>query len=289
MSKKWMVLAILFVAGGSVSSSMAVPIPVISYLFDGDTTPQYGSVTGTLIGPNGSQTSGPTYNSLTPLAYTGNQSLKLDGTDDRMRFGQQTVGQSINGASAVTFTTWIRFENDSDLHEGQYANPFFTSRVSNASAAASNIAAYVRNDTGNEGKILIGGRDQAGASFQAGTHSTALTAGNWHFIVGIFDYANDQIRISIDNGTFETTAVTFASSTYINSTPPSSLYDVVGSGENGEHPLTGYIDEVAIFNSAISQDDVNFLYQNGLSAIPEPTTMLVLAAGGLGVLLRRKR
>jgi hypothetical protein len=268
----------------------AVPIPVISYLFDDNTVPQFGSVTGTLNGPGGTQNSGPTFSAVTPFSYAGNKSILLDGTDDHMRFGFQTVGQAIDGAAAITFTSWIRFETGA-LGGDKYNNAFFISRVGSANSGASNIAAYVRNDTGNVGKVLIGGRSHSGAGFQEGTHPTALTAGGWHFVVGIFDYQNDQIRLSVDGGLLQTTNVSF-NPTYTNDTGnPSSVYDAVGAGANLEtFPFKGYIDEVAIFNTALTQDDITFLYQNGLTAIPEPSTFALVGTGMFGVLgLARRR
>jgi len=271
-------------------AAQAAPVPVISYLFDDNTTPQHGSVTGTLYGPNGTQTSGPTYSSVTPFSYTGNKSLKLDGTDDHMRFGFQTVGQAINGASAVTLTMWIRFEDNGDLRGGEFDNSFFTSRVGSANSGASNIVGYVRHDTGNNAKVEFGGRDQSGAAYQAGTNSTVLTAGAWHFVVGILDYANDKVQISIDGGTLQSFNVSFASSTYLNSTPASSVYDAVGGGANVEtYPFKGSVDELGIFTSALSQDDITYFYQNGLNAVPEPSSIGLGALGLFGVLGSRRR
>ncbi len=277
---------LLGVAGATllalVGSAHAVPLPVISYLLDDDTTPQFGSVTGTLQGSGGTQTSGPVFSSVVPLSYSGNKSLLFDGTDDRMGFGFQTVGQAINGASAVTLTSWIRFESG-DLRGGQYDNIFFLSRVGLSNPGAGNLWANVRNDAGNVGKLLIGGRSQAGESFREATHPTVLAAGQWHLVAAIFDYANDQIRISIDGGALQTFSVNWNASAYVNEANPSTVVDTLSRSDGAANSFwKGYIDDVAVFNSALTQDDITFLYENGLVAIPEPTTLLSASLGIIG-------
>ena len=52
---------------------------------------------------------------------------------------------------------------------------------------------------------------------------------------------------------------------------------------------SGLIDEVSLFGTALSGCEIDTLYRSGTGEIPEPTTLAIIAAGGLGVLLRRRR
>ncbi|MBN1553362.1 MAG: PEP-CTERM sorting domain-containing protein, partial [Phycisphaerae bacterium] len=50
----------------------------------------------------------------------------------------------------------------------------------------------------------------------------------------------------------------------------------------------GDLDEVAIWNSVLSADEIAWLYDNSLNSIPEPATLSLLVLGGAGVILRGK-
>ncbi|SHK12782.1 PEP-CTERM protein-sorting domain-containing protein [Rubritalea squalenifaciens DSM 18772] len=60
---------------------------------------------------------------------------------------------------------------------------------------------------------------------------------------------------------------------------------------SGERDWDGMIDEVAIYDRAITSDEVNELYNLGLTgqAIPEPSAMALLCLAGLGVMCQRRR
>lgn len=285
-AKSWSgALVMAAMLGCASSSAIAVPVdPVISYLFDDDTTPQFGTVTGTLAGAGGTQTSGPTYNASTPISYAGNKSLLFDGTDDRVGIGLQTVGQAISGSSAITFASWIRYETG-NLKGDKYNNIFFVSRMGLSNTGRANVWANVRNDAGNVGKVLIGGRSTTTDGFQEISSSAAITAGEWHLVVGILDFANDQVKISVDGGALQSAAASFNSATYVNEANPSTEVDTVSEGAIlGNNPWKGYVDEVAIFDTALNPDDITFLYQNGLSAIPEPASLVPATLGVIAML-----
>lgn len=59
----------------------------------------------------------------------------------------------------------------------------------------------------------------------------------------------------------------------------------------GERDWDGMIDEVAIYNRAITSDEVNELYNLGLSgqSIPEPSSAALIGLASIGFILRRKR
>ena len=54
--------------------------------------------------------------------------------------------------------------------------------------------------------------------------------------------------------------------------------------------MNGSIDEVAIWDEALSNAQIAALYNNGNgTAVPEPTSLVILSLGSVAVLLRRSR
>ena len=60
----------------------------------------------------------------------------------------------------------------------------------------------------------------------------------------------------------------------------------IGSGYTGF--AKGLIDDVAIFNHALSLSEVQLVMNDGAAVIPEPITLTFLAIGGMALLRHRK-
>ena len=63
------------------------------------------------------------------------------------------------------------------------------------------------------------------------------------------------------------------------------------TGASGDRDWDGMIDEVAIWDRALTADERTQVYNNGLNgiAIPEPSSSLLLGLGGLALALRRRK
>jgi hypothetical protein len=109
----------------------------------------------------------------------------------------------------------------------------------------------------------------------------------WHYIVVTYSYnsgSNTTTETWYNDSTMEATTTESGSLTY----PSSSNDPIIGAEGNQGYiwnGMTGTLDEVAIYNYALSQAQVNSHYAAG---IPEPATIALLSLGGL-TLLRRKR
>jgi hypothetical protein len=140
---------------------------------------------------------------------------------------------------------------------------------------------------------------QGGASFNTSngalnrTFSTRLTLddGNWHQIVGVYTLggASPEAQIYVD-GQLEATNTT-ASTVGANT----SAFVIGGYGETNTDntpvaQFTGLIDDVQIYNNALSASDVSYLYNNPGQTVPEPSvlSLLVVGAIGLGWAARRR-
>lgn len=166
-------------------------------------------------------------------------SLNLDGTDDYVNIGNSTLFQSFN---AITFSAWVNFT----------AKGSFDCIVWKGSAAV------------DQGFLMY--LDGSGLlRFGVGTGSATLTPvldsepaiGEWHHIVGVYD--GSTVGIYIDGVYKKSIAKTGTIS-------ESSNNLVLGDSSQLGYPFNGKLDDVKIFNYALTAEQIKTLY-NANSAV----------------------
>lgn len=110
--------------------------------------------------------------------------------------------------------------------------------------------------------------------------NVAVNDGQWHQIVAVLDGSSGIASLYIDGGL---AASISGASTQYNSTP-----FLIG-GTTAGPTYTGLIDEVKIYDNALSAGDVQSLYSSELSQVPEPAAILLFGIGLLGLAGIRRR
>jgi len=117
---------------------------------------------------------------------------------------------------------------------------------------------------------------------------SAITHEQWQHVAQVFttEGANTRLTVYVDG-------VQTATGTALTSSVDFSSLNFGGSrdGTATDRDWDGMIDEVAIWDRAVTSTEVTELYNLGLAgqAIPEPATIgLVVAFGGAMVFIRRK-
>jgi hypothetical protein len=177
--------------------------------------------------------------------------LRFDGTDDSITAGTNILGPKLNGSSSITLSAWLK----PTAYPGAGARRRVINILMNSGASTGALLGL--NDT--TGSIEVGGRSQSGDSFQSTTFAYP-SLNQWHHVIGVLDFANNQIKIYLDGQLVKTTTVTFGSTTYVNNTPTSA--DTIGSGSGADF-FQGTIDEPKIYTYARSAAQVKSDYIAG--------------------------
>lgn len=116
--------------------------------------------------------------------------------------------------------------------------------------------------------------------------NSAINNDTWHQLVGVHDGVNNHIRIYLDG-----TRVPLPNSTDpLNSiganTAPFSVGGIISAG-NLVSAYTGLVDEVWIWDHALTDEEVSF-YFNNPTGVPEPSSIVLLGLSALGMLVRRR-
>jgi len=120
---------------------------------------------------------------------------------------------------------------------------------------------------------------RAGGTEEIVWSTTDVNDGQWHHVVGI--RSGGALSIFVD-GQFNATSATSNLST---TTPMDLALEPVYIGTfrniTGNPAYEGWIDEVAIYNSALSADRIEAHYEAGV--VPEPSTLVLLGIGLLAL------
>lgn len=122
---------------------------------------------------------------------------------------------------------------------------------------------------------------------QGPTSTTSVNDGAWHQIVAVYR-AGGLHTIYVDGAPSEAstpsaTALTLGAPFLIG-----GVREIAGTN-NPEARYTGLIDEVQVYDHALSDGDVNFLFQNPGQVVPEAGVSAMLSGAILLVLSRRRR
>ena len=124
-----------------------------------------------------------------------------------------------------------------------------------------------------------------GAGVGAVTGNTiGISAGTWHHIVLRRDATNIELIIDTAQD-----GASLAHGGAAISDSPNALG--IGFRRGGANFMNGSIDEVTVWDEALSNVQIAALYNNGdgVITIPEPASLLLIALGSLAVLVRRTR
>lgn len=215
---------------------------------------------------------------IVPGGISGN-ALQLDGVND---FARVLAWSGISGSGARSIVLWVKqsssVANPNDIWVG-WGNPGTPARV--------------RWDFGLQNSVDNAMRVELNASFAASPAGATIADNQWHQVAVTYAAAATNVSFYFDGSLFGT--ATF-SATPVATDISGSLGIAIGAGirevastlGNANRFVNGLIDDVRIYNTALTAGEIYDLYVN----IPEPTTGALLLGGFLALAawrgLRRK-
>jgi len=204
-------------------------------------------------GNNGTYVGGITQG--TSGAFSGSSAVLFDGST-----GYVDLGGIWSGANELTIETWVNVSSSTGGFQAVVSSLALSQFAHLQLSDIGNITTYTDTGTLNFNNISQNPVD------------------DWRHIALVAESGNSKIYI--DGIEVSSNTATFAS---VNSA--SSIR--IGSGYAGGRFFNGLIDDVAIYDHALSSADINRHF--AASSIPEPSSIVLFLFGSLGLLIYRMK
>lgn len=167
----------------------------------------------------------------------------FDGVDDKITITDNTV---LNPTNAITVSTWIKWTTNNPNWE------WLISKNSD-SGATNGYALFKQPDGVNQIRFCVNGVGN-------GITISTFTIGTWYHIIGTAT-AGSSVKLYVDGTKVSETATV--------PNPIVSYNGYLGINSAAYYPspnnFNGFIQDVRIYNRALSADEVNILYELGNS------------------------
>lgn len=279
MSRRFLGIAValctLQVSLFSGQNARAVPvnpgIPDHSWLFDEGTGTTAFAQTG---GINGTLETGASYtSSTTPFAYAGNYAVALDGSTGSVNLTAASAFEYVSSTFTASF--WVKAPATA-LRSMLLAK-------ANAPGVGPDHWAYqvelVDITSLLAAGVLTGSNN---ARYEIETLSSSVDNDVWRHVAVIMNTTGTgDVRLFVD-GVERATTVSQSNFTLNGAyTGAPGIPLRLGARSNGagaQLPLTGLVDELALFNRELTADEIEWLSQNTLNPpfVPEPSSALLM-------------
>ena len=199
------------------------------------------------VGTCASGDTGDSWNNGTTGKF--NSSLNFDGTDDYVNMGDPSSGILDFGSNSFSISFWI------NAASGQPTNTIILGKGNEGAVTA-----------GYRFIINSGGTDSTSIAFVASDGTTTKSAGkisvgldgSWHLITGVVNRTDSLIQYYVDG--IRKVSISFTPTGSVNT---SSVLAIGRNSSSSGGYFSGQIDDVRVFNYALTATQVKTLYNGG--------------------------
>ena len=222
--------------------------------FDSNLVAHYTFDDGTATDSSGNGNNGTVNGAVAVEGKIGSGAMSFDGVDDQVFVGNAS---SLNITSSVTISTWVNFPSAPTPYQAIVGRGVISTGSSNAQYALS---------VSNTGKLsfLVG---SGSTQYRAGENIIPV-AGRWYHLVGVYDNVAQVVKLYVD-GSIDNVPVAGPAS--LNSLT-SYGYVVFGKPYAQSYYLNGALDDVRIYNRALTASEISELYALGSTPSTTDTT-----------------
>jgi hypothetical protein len=205
-----------------------------------------------------------------------NQALQFDGVDDYVDCGTlDTYGSELSTKAMTVFEGWIKSSvTDTVMMPIGISNNLDNTTIMlalnegwPAGVSAGIIGVFLRDKDG----LALTGKVN---------YNTGITDGDWHHLTVNINGPSDEVKVYVD-----TQLQTF---TYDTQTTPVNVTDFefswfIGANDGrgtANNFFGGLLDEIRIYDRALSQDEINWRYAQTDPTNPKPTRMIAVDSEG---------
>jgi len=208
-----------------------------------------GNYSDLVSGNNGTPLNGPTF-----IGGQVGQAFKLDGTDDSIQIADSTRLKPAN----ISVSAWVKFDS-LDSVTSDIGLQYILFKRGNGPFEAFSL--FKLRGTGPDDRIhfLVGSNPTVNLR-AAAVSTTVIKAGQFYHLVGTYD--GHDIKLYV-NGVLERTQPNTFDIGYLNGKP----LVIGGSGEPFNGRVRGVVDEVQIYNRALSATEARLVYETGTTGL----------------------
>lgn len=184
----------------------------------------------------------PTWETVSPPVASSTSYLHFNASPDWVGFGD-----ILNFTSAISMVSWIKLDATG-------SREIFIGKGTFIEAADSQYWLEVR-DTGRIGFYLS---DNSPADHLLIGTTTIVSDTNWHFITGTYDGTTQKVYV---DGVIDGTTLTWSVNLNV---AVGKLFRFSRGGELGSLFFDGSMDEVVMFDDALTSTEINDIMDNGL-------------------------
>jgi len=226
---------------------------------------------------------------------SGGTAFASAGGIDGALNGDATFVTGVSG-NAMRVTTagsgYVNFGNNFALMGTSYTLSFWLNSTSTATDQivvgkhrATSVSGYFvgMNQNGPYGATNRAWAYQGSTPGNQPISTTVVNDGAWHHVAVAYNVGTGAHSIYVDGGLAEDTRSAVGMSS---ASAPFMVGGIFTASGNPLATYNGMVDDLQIYGSRLSDQDINFLFSNPGQAVPEPMTLVGLGIAGL--VLRRK-